>query len=77
MTVNEFIKHLNETYGLNSWPVFVAVDAETYGHVCNHILKHVVNLGDLPTLRYVSVGPHNGIMFKNIELLLKQRITND
>lgn len=69
MTPNELTAHMNNTFGLNQWPTWMNVDANTYAQVCNFLFEHLhqQHLGHA----IVSLGPNSGIMFKGVELLLE------
>ena len=73
MTINELRSKLND-FGLNEFPKTFEVDAVTYANVCqglfNHLEKCHFRESDLQAIT-VSLGPNNGIMFKNVELILK------
>lgn len=82
MTTEELRRKFNETFGIdNWWPTFYEVDAETYGNVCNDIINHLINdiklymeWDNLDKRVSISVGPNNGIMYKNVELILKRKV---
>ena len=69
MTSNELRSIFNETYGLGEWPKSVIVDHETYANVCQDIFNHIINEDGGPWV-HLGLGPNNGIMFKNVELIL-------
>ena len=72
MTTEELAHKLSIDYGLNNWPPFYEVDAETYANVCHYTFNHLANFH--PSLKVtVSIGPHHGIMFKNVELILEAK----
>lgn len=75
MTSNELGNYLNKEYGIeNPWPAKLEVDADTYAQVCQAIFDHVVNNYHLSGPFYeIALGPNKGIMFKNVELILKER----
>lgn len=70
MTVNELRAKFNE-FELYDWPKVYYVDHETYANVCQYIFQ---KLGEL-TFPYIQValGANNGIMFKNVELILEHK----
>lgn len=74
MTVEELTKFFNDTWGLTRWPPNWEVDAETYANVCQEVFnrasKYLQVLDDNYIINVV-VGPNHGIMFKNVELILK------
>lgn len=70
MTPNELRNYFNNTYGMNeSWPKQFKVDADTYAQVCQEIFNLVVDHHG-PFIE-IALGPNNGIMFKNVELILE------
>lgn len=84
MTTDELRRKFNSKFGLDEWPNSYEVDAETYANVCQSIFKYKVEYGiDTFPVTYNTVdgikghyinlglGPNNGIMFKDIELILK------
>lgn len=76
MTAKELNKHFVKTFGFNPWPETFEVDAETYGNVCQAIFDDALEY-QFPVLSdafrlHIAVGRNNGIMFKNVELLLKK-----
>lgn len=71
MTPNELRNYFNTKYGMNEpWPDKFKVDADTYAQVCQEIFNHVVDGIDRPFIT-IAIGPNNGIMFKNVELILE------
>lgn len=82
MTANDLIRKFNR-YGLNKWPKTSAVDHVTYANVCQFIFESKIrnheeiafqgNATDI----VISVGPNNGIMFKNVELILKTVVPDE
>jgi len=81
MTSNELRSIFNKTYGLGEWPKSFNVDHETYANVCqdvfnwyvknkNEVTKYSVHIEGEETIIELSIGPNNGIMFKNVELIL-------
>ena len=77
-TPDELRKHFNKTYGISvQWPKTFEVSAELYGRVCQEIFEHNLNydfdeLTDDTLAIDVVLGPNKGIMFKNVELLIKK-----
>ena len=72
MTAEELIHKLNIDYGMHKWPPVYEVDAETYANVCHYVFNMLANyFTDLKVT--VSIGPHHGIMFKNVELILEEK----
>jgi hypothetical protein len=70
MTTNELKEKFVRNYGFkHPWPPSYGVDADTYACVCQAIFDRQVILGT-PSFVHVAVGPHGGIMFQSVELLL-------
>ena len=71
MTTTELQKKFNLEFGLSPWPASYQVDHETYANVCQTIFGVLKSLDGLEGYGYViMLGPHKGIMFKNVELML-------
>lgn len=72
MTANELRNKLNDTYGLdNKWPEKLEVDHETYANCCQAIFDYLAK-GNNNKFIDVAIGKYNGILFKNVELILKK-----
>jgi hypothetical protein len=78
MTTNELKAYLY-SLSLGEWPVTLEVDHETYANVCQSVLNWAVadrnkyfNWEGLEDRVSVAIGKHNGIMFKNVELILRK-----
>lgn len=82
-TVEELRKYFNDNYGIEKeWPKQFEVSAELYGRVCQAVLnKAQMNnvekifrkgFGDLGIVEVV-IGEHNGILYKGVELILKEK----
>lgn len=74
MTYQELSHHFNTTFGFGDWPKTFEVDHETYANICHNIFKHVwprERPSDSLIILEISVGKNYGIMFKNVELILK------
>jgi hypothetical protein len=85
MTTEELRIKFNNEFGLGKWPETYEVDTETYANICQSIFEHqakTVNMywdviedgeqkPDIKTVA-ISLGRSNGIMFKNVELILKR-----
>jgi len=67
MTARELRQHLNETFSTSQPPKTFEVDLETYEHVESAVLEWLV-AHQLPPVPLV--GPHGGILFRGIELLV-------
>jgi hypothetical protein len=76
MTIQELNRKLQSDYGIEkAWPRVYIVDAETYGNVCQAIFDNMSRFKELSIEGWtvkIFVGESNGIMFKNIELLLRK-----
>jgi hypothetical protein len=85
MTYDQLLLKLNNEFGLEEWPTTYEVDVETYGYACqaifNKIEKERIMFWDVvidgkqrPDIEVVTItiGPHNGIMLKNVELIITQ-----
>ena len=75
MTATALREHLNLTYGSGPWPDHIEVDGQTYANVCQAIFDYhqeavllVKGCKKIP----IIIGPNNGIMYKNVELILKE-----
>lgn len=82
MTVQELTKLFNQSFGDRldkPWPKTYDVDHETYANVCQSLFEwkaervFVNNIKDDMKWIEISIGANNGIMFKNVELILKSR----
>ncbi len=80
MTVQELRQSLHDQYGMNTkWPDKLFVDADTYANVCQAIFINAVEDPDRCILKAggyyfidnISLGPHKGIMYKEVELILR------
>jgi hypothetical protein len=67
-TTEELRRKFNNEFRLSKWPATYEVDSETYANVCQTIFEWAGDLG----LVKIAIGPNNGIMFKNVELILKK-----
>lgn len=87
MTSNELRKLFNDKFGNEKWPKTYEVDHETYANICQDIFDHhvqsktmfwdsVENAKDITDFQVIGIFlglTKNGIMFKNVELILKSR----
>lgn len=77
MTTAELKKKFNEDFSIDPWPTTYEVDAVTYSNVCQSIFEHMIKtntstlIGEDKIGINIILGPHNGIMFKGVELILK------
>lgn len=77
--VEELISYLNNTYGMEKkWPDQFEVSAELYGRVCHMLIKKAREDRDLyfnwegfRNTVAIDIGPNDGVMFKNVELIIK------
>lgn len=75
MTANELKLKFAHEYGYAEWPKTYEVDTETYGNVCQDLINNkvatqsVVHRSGNISFITISIGPNNGIMFHNVELL--------
>ncbi len=72
MTVQELANKFNNEFGLDKWEAKYEVDAETYANVCQFIFNRNTKLkmnGIIDV--HIVVGPNNGVLFKNVELIYK------
>ena len=70
MTATELRDWLYRRYGMNKWPEDLDVDHETYANICQYIFDKKVSNPNSALV--VHLGKRNGIMFKNVELLIKR-----
>lgn len=79
MTAEELHSHFNRVYGMEyQWPKTYEVDAVTYGNCCQYIFNwanehnFIDSIGpDYKRLNIAMGKVANGLMFKNVELILK------
>ena len=78
MTSAELRIKFSDEFGVGKWPKTYKVDKETYGIICNDMLKYFMTIGALFTgesyLISISVGNNGGIMFKNVELIMDETL---
>jgi ribosomal protein L37AE/L43A len=81
MKAEELLGIFNTKFGLDGWPKSYEVDAETYGNVCQFIFEYSANKSNSSDegviWTEVALGPNDGIMFKNVELKIKQPVYED
>ena len=76
----ELIQYFNNAYGLDKeWPKQFEVSAATYGKVCQMLINKAKEDRDLYFNWYgfedkvsIAIGLNNGVIFKNVELLIKK-----
>lgn len=81
MTAQELIRKFNTEFGMHEWPVWYEVDHVTYANCCQYIfnwsyennIKEIFQhgSGDLSLIR-IAIGENKGLLFKNVELRLKE-----
>lgn len=77
MTITELTLLFNTKYGLNRWPSEYVVDLQTYVNVVQYMFDNAADVCDTKLWNgkreinfvRIGIGPHNGIMLKNVELL--------
>lgn len=76
MKANELRTLFNNKFGMGIWPDKYDIDFETYGHVCDLIIKSDINIIEIDGQSYalIAIGPSKGIMFKNVELIVKNQL---
>lgn len=73
MTADELRAILNNKFGLDEWPKTYEVDVETYGNLCQDLFNWKARESGYDGGEIIiSIGPNNGIMFKNVEILIKK-----
>ena len=70
MKTEELKSKFNNEFGLGEWPKTYEVDHETYAFCCQAVFNWIVEHKYYPII--IELGPNNGLMFKNVELLLKK-----
>lgn len=86
MTAEELRDFFNDKFALGEWPLTYEVDHETYANVCQATFDFQARTTDMfwdniengsprPDVKLINItiGPRNGIHFRNIELILKSR----
>lgn len=75
MTAMELLDYFNKVFGLEEWPKTFIVDHETYSNVVRYLLSthERTQIYDDIWAVTIAVGPHGGIYFKNVELLIGKR----
>ena len=71
MTADKLRMEFNEKFALGNWPEKVLVNAETYANVCQYIFDHIACRVD-DEYYEIALGPNRGLMFKNVELILRK-----
>ena len=77
--IEDLLAYLNNAYSIEKeWPKTFEVSAELYGKVCQVVFDHYLDkhfYTIIPGYGYelsIKIGQHGGIMFKNVELLIKK-----
>ena len=68
MTVQELKDEIKD----NGYPPFMTVDAETYGNLCDYLIKNKL---ENPTTEWVefAVGMNQGIIFQSVEIRMERQ----
>lgn len=78
MTADELREELNRKYGTfnKEWPDHLEVDPATYAYACQSVFENKLAQEDRSAVKRVtlSFGINNGIMFKNVELILTPEV---
>ena len=75
--VDELIQYFNNAYGPGKeWPKQFEVSPLLYANVCQATFNYLVEKEAVISheginLISIAIGPNNGIMFKNVELIMK------
>lgn len=73
MTAEQLIEKFNNDFGINPWPKTYGVDEATYASCCQYVFdmasEFMVN-----GATKISLGPSNGLLFKNVELIVKKAV---
>ena len=74
MTAEELIEKFNSSFGMREWPKAFLVDMETYGNCCQFVFNRLNEATDYlgQSFYYLALGPNKGLMFKNVELIIKK-----
>jgi hypothetical protein len=72
MTAKELKSKFIKDFGFKEWPETYEVDAETYGYVCQAIFDNWIERDFPPEFASVRLGFQGGILFQNVELLIKK-----
>lgn len=72
MTSAQLREELNSKYQVDRWPWRYEVDHETYANVCQDLFDRKLMQADDQGLVIIALGGNGGIMFKNVELILKR-----
>jgi hypothetical protein len=75
MTAKELRTKFNKEFGFKDWPEEYEVDVETYGYVCQAVFDNWIERDFPPEIARVKLGFKGGIMFMNVELLIKKEET--
>lgn len=75
MTAEQLRNHFNREFENKEWPTTYEVSPFTYADVCDYIFKNIdsmmANDGNVFFIE-LAIGPNNGIIFKNVELILQK-----
>ena len=87
MTAEELRDHFNNNFNINEWPSKYEVDHETYANVCQFMFEHKSKISGMywdtvengvqkanTEVIAIVIGTNNkGILFKGVELVLKEK----
>lgn len=78
MKSQELAKLFGDRFGFTDWPKTYEVDADTYANCCQTVFSWALerqfpDTSEALFMLKIAVGPNNGLMFKNVELILKER----
>lgn len=71
-SAEELRREFNETFGIKNYPKKVLVNHETYANICQFIFDRIADKVENGPFYEIALGINKGIMFKNIELILKK-----
>jgi hypothetical protein len=73
MTALELINKMNTEFELDGYPQFFEVDHETYANCCQFVFNYLNQENPMPGLIIVRLGRQGGLLFRNVELILKEK----
>ena len=82
MSVKELTDKFYEEFKFNEWPKTYKVDHETFANVCQAVFSNKLSNDDYSRVdnllfTNIALGPNSGILFKGVELILKQEKPNE
>jgi len=72
MTAEQLIELFNNSFVLGKWPDRYEVDANTYANACQFVFTRRGGNREVDGKVRISLGPNNGLMFKNVELIFEK-----